>query len=99
MIDRRLPQIFTALPLTALALATLAAAAIFGANPALAAPPSAQAALSLKPVQADVDYEIVPAESVPNCKVKDLEVEGWFGWEVVAPDGSLLRRFADTNDD
>ncbi len=99
MIDRRLPQIFTALPLTALALATLAAAAIFGANPALAAPPSPQAALSLKPVQADVDYEIVPAESVPNCKVKDLEVEGWFGWEVVAPDGSLLRRFADTNDD
>lgn len=89
MTDRRTPHITHAF--------LIAASCIAGT--VQAAPPSPKAALALKPVQEDVQYERVPAESVEGCEVRDLAVEGWSGWEVVAPDGSLLRRFADTNGD
>ncbi len=64
-----------------------------------AAPPSPAGALALRPVQSDVQYERVPPESVENCEVVDVSKTGWSGWEVVAPDGAMLRRFVDTNDD
>ena len=64
-----------------------------------AATPSPAKALALKPVQRDVDYEIVPPNLMEQCSVSDIQRPGWSGWEVVAPDGSVLRRFADTNDD
>ena len=66
---------------------------------ASSAPPTAAAALSLKPVQANVDYEVVPADAQDGCRVVDIQRDGWTGWEVTLPDGSLLRRFADTNGD
>ena len=66
---------------------------------ALAATPSAEAALGLSPVQKGVDYEIVPAEEVKNCSVVDIDRKGWSGWQVIAEDGSILRTFADTNGD
>lgn len=66
---------------------------------AQAAAPNNEVALSLRPVQEDVDYELVPPEMIEKCSVRNLKIEGWTGWEVIAPDGSLLRRFADTNDD
>jgi thiol-disulfide isomerase/thioredoxin len=31
--------------------------------------------------------------------VQDITIKGWTGWEVVAADGTILRRFADTNSD
>ncbi len=68
-------------------------------TPAVAATPSAKDALQLKPVQADVEYEQVEASEVAKCTVTDLEHNDWSGWEVRAGDGTLLRRFADTNDD
>ncbi len=64
-----------------------------------AATPSAAAALGIKPIQADVDYEIVTPEVAARCTVTDIDREGWSGWEVVSPDGIMLRRFADTNND
>lgn len=56
-------------------------------------------ALSMKPIQQDVNYEQVSAQDAENCKLRDIEREDWAGWEVVSADGQLLRRFADTNDD
>ena len=64
-----------------------------------AAPPSPEAALALKPVQAGVDYEKVEADRESSCKVIDIDESAWSGWEVLAEDGTLLRRFADTNRD
>lgn len=34
-----------------------------------------------------------------RCTVRDIERSDWSGWEVVAADGTMLRRFADTNGD
>ena len=64
-----------------------------------AANPTPQQALSLKPVQPGVEYQLVDPEEVDGCRVEDIDREGWSGWRVVAPDGTVLRRFADTNGD
>ena len=68
-------------------------------SPARAAAPDAAGALKLQPVQSEVDYDQVSAADARQCKVSDIDHEGWSGWQVSAPDGSLLRRFADTNGD
>jgi thiol-disulfide isomerase/thioredoxin len=78
--------------LSLLALLTLTAAAN-------AKTPSPTAALSLKPVQADAVYETVPADQIEACTVSDLDGDSMTGWEVTSPDGTILRRFADTNGD
>jgi len=67
--------------------------------PVSAATPSAKDALGLKPVQADVDYELVGPAAVTTCKVSDIDHPKWSGWEVLSSDGTILRRFADTNGD
>ncbi|TWU43847.1 Thiol-disulfide oxidoreductase ResA [Novipirellula aureliae] len=69
------------------------------ATPVFAATPSAKDALGLKPVQAGVEYELVGPASVANCKVSDIDHPKWSGWEVFSSDGTMLRRFADTNGD
>ena len=94
MMDRSNP-----IGLQTLALAgCLVATSWCGTSPA--ATPTPQAALSLKPVQAaDVDYELVAKDAQDKCVVEDIKRKGWTGWEVVAADGTMLRRFADTNGD
>lgn len=72
---------------------------LISAVPATAAPPSARAALGLKPVQPGVEYDLVDGDEADRCSVRDIEREDWSGWEVVGSDGALLRRFADTNGD
>ncbi len=69
------------------------------AGSAAAATPSASSALALKPVQVDVEYEIISPEQAERCTVSDIDRDGWSGWEVLSPDGLMLRRFADTNGD
>ena len=88
-------------PLAALVMAALMIAITVVASDAelAAAEPSPAAALGLQPVQGDVDYERVPPDEVKNCSVMDIDRAGWSGWEVLAPDGSILRRFADTDND
>ncbi len=66
---------------------------------AVAANPSPAAALSLKPVQQDVEYEQVAAENVNSCKVENYKRDDGTGWEVTSADGTLLRRFLDTDGD
>ncbi|EMI42786.1 redoxin domain-containing protein [Rhodopirellula sp. SWK7] len=64
-----------------------------------AAPPSAAAALGLKPVQSGVEFDEVADDQIARCEVRDIERKDWSGWEVLAADGTMLRRFADTNGD
>lgn len=66
---------------------------------AIAQSPTAAQALSLKPLQKDANYETVPSDRVAKCTVSDIDKEGENGWEVTGPDGSMLRRFVDTNGD
>jgi len=66
---------------------------------ATAAPPSAEVALALQPVQKDFSFQKVAAADVEKCRVTDLNENGWTGWIVEAADGTRLRRFADTNAD
>jgi thiol-disulfide isomerase/thioredoxin len=76
----------------------LAGQSFFVANVA-AAPPSADAALGLQPVQKDFSFQKVAADEVEKCRVNDLTENGWTGWIVESADGTRLRRFADTNAD
>ncbi len=80
-------------------LVTAGLGSLLFASVATADNPSPKAALSLTPVQPGVAYQQVEPEEVDACRVEDLDREGWSGWRVVAPDGTLLRRFADTNGD
>lgn len=64
-----------------------------------AAPPTAEEALSLSPVQQTVTYQRVSAEEQKRCTVRDIDSETWSGWEVRSGDGLTLRVFADTNSD
>ena len=66
---------------------------------AFAAPPTAKQALSLRPMQPNVEYQQVADDEIDACRVEDIDRPGWSGWRVVAPDGTLLRQFADTNGD
>jgi thiol-disulfide isomerase/thioredoxin len=66
---------------------------------AVAAPPSAESALALQPVQKDFSFQKVAAADVEKCRVLDLTENGWTGWIVESADGTRLRRFADTNAD
>ncbi len=61
--------------------------------------PSATLALTFRPVQKDVDYELVDKADHEKCKV-EVEREGKSsGWVVYGPEGQILRRFRDTNAD
>ncbi len=64
-----------------------------------AAGPSAQAALQLKPVQADVDYDVPTGDEVEACKIEAKKLGKAVGWEVSNGQGVTLRRFLDTNGD
>jgi thiol-disulfide isomerase/thioredoxin len=61
--------------------------------------PSAADALRLKPIQADVDYDIPDAEAVKKCSIQVVKFQGGSGWHVKNEDGQLLRRFLDSNGD
>jgi len=66
---------------------------------ALAASPTAEAALKLKPVQPGVDFAQPAPDEVPKCKLRTEKIGGHVGWVVEDPDGLVLRKFADTNGD
>lgn len=64
----------------------------------LAAAPSAQQALKLAPVQRGVEYDQPNAEQAAKCKIVAKKLNGHVGWIVEGPDGTILRKFVDTND-
>ncbi len=63
---------------------------------ALAAGPTAIDALSLQPMQKDVEIERPTAEDAKKCTIK---AEGKKGWVVRDAGGQILRTFSDTNGD
>jgi len=72
---------------------------IINAASAFAATPTAEQALNLTPVQAGVDYDRPGAEDVSKCKIIAKKINGQVGWIVEGPDGTILRKFVDTNGD
>lgn len=69
------------------------------AEMALAAKPTAEEALALKPLQTDVDYERPGKDEIAKCTV-DADTSGTgSGYVVKHGAGRLLRRFIDTNGD
>ncbi|MEM6691165.1 MAG: redoxin family protein [Planctomycetota bacterium] len=56
-------------------------------------------ALAIEPVQADVPFDQVPEDLINRCRIEDVDEKGVSGWSVIGPDGSVLRRFVDTNED
>jgi thiol-disulfide isomerase/thioredoxin len=84
---------------TAAALASISLYGLFSPDNAQAAPPTAEAALGLQPVQTDVRYEKPTAEEIARCKVVDIKMGNWTGWAVQTAEGTPLRRFADTDGD
>lgn len=64
-----------------------------------AAEPTARQALGLSPMQQDFEYDRPTDAQIDQCKM-DAEKEGENrAWVVTGPEGTLLRRFADTNGD
>lgn len=76
-----------------------AAAIGLAACQAMAATPSAQQALKLAPVQKGVEYDRPTAEEAAKCVITPQKNGKAVGWIVESPDGTILRRFTDTNGD
>jgi len=62
-------------------------------------PPTAKLALSFKPKQVDVEYDIPKAGEYDKCKVTVVRKGKASGWVVLGPGGETLRRFMDTDGD
>lgn len=65
----------------------------------LAAQPTVEYALGLKPFQAGVDYDRPSADEAKSCTIKMEKEGGVTAWVVRGPRGEVLRSFADTNGD
>lgn len=61
--------------------------------------PDIKFALSLAPLQSNVDFETPTGAEAASAKVEAFRQDGWSGWIVRGADGRLLRRFLDTNGD
>lgn len=61
--------------------------------------PTPEFALTFRPTQTDVDYEIPAGPAAKQCKVTVERYGKGSGWVVTGPAGEVLRRFVDSNDD
>lgn len=75
----------------ALALVPFVARAQQKANSADAQLKMLQSVIASKPSQADVQVDMVPAEEVSNCKMKDFQEGDYVGNEIDGPDGNPVR--------
>jgi tetratricopeptide (TPR) repeat protein len=64
-----------------------------------AATPSTEQALNLTPVESGVDYDRPGPQDITKCKIIAKKINGQVGWIVEGPDGTILRKFVDTNGD
>lgn len=64
-----------------------------------AAAPTVEQALSLTPLQKDVDYDRPGPAEAARCTIKAETIQGKTGWVVRDASGQMLRRFLDTNGD
>ncbi len=67
--------------------------------PAADPTPSPEAALKFVPRQRDVEIETPKPAEFAKCVVKAEQLGKAVGWVVSAPNGQVLRRFLDTNND
>ena len=65
----------------------------------MAASPTAQQALGLKPIQSNVEYDVPTDAEADSCTIQPAKVNGMTAWVVLDPNGQMLRRFSDTNGD
>jgi tetratricopeptide (TPR) repeat protein len=72
---------------------------VFNAAIAAGATPTVEQALSLAPVIAGVDCDRPGPQDIPQCKITAKKINGQVGWIVEGPDGSIIRKFVDTNGD
>lgn len=70
-----------------------------GAAAAMAGPPPLEQAMSLAPIQRDVDYAKPSAEEIQKCVIQAESIGQGKGWVVRDGMGQVLRRFVDTNGD
>jgi thiol-disulfide isomerase/thioredoxin len=63
------------------------------------APPTAEQALKLTPVQKDVEFSRPSLSDAARATIKAEDVGGQTGWVVRDPAGQILRKFVDTNSD
>jgi thiol-disulfide isomerase/thioredoxin len=63
------------------------------------ASPSVEQALRLTPTQEGVDYDHPKPEEAARCKISAYKLDGTSGWIVESPEGLILRKFTDTNND
>ena len=55
--------------------------------------------MEVTPIQDGVDYDRPKPEEAAKCKISAKKIDGHVGWVVENPDGTILRRFLDTNGD
>ncbi|HWB10874.1 MAG TPA: thioredoxin-like domain-containing protein [Pirellulales bacterium] len=80
--------------------ATLTGLLAASTSPTLAAAtPTAEQALKLTPVQADVEFERANDSDLSKCTIKAESIDGKTGWVVRGPAGQVLRQFIDSNKD
>lgn len=70
---------------------------VFFGSTCLAQSPTPQVALSFKPSQTGVDYDMPAEADFDKCKVEVERVGKGSGWVVTGPQGQVLRRFVDTD--
>ena len=84
---------------TRLVLAALLVGLVPQVAAAQAAKPTVAQALTLKPVQASVEYDVPEGPAAEKCTLTPIKSRQLAGWEVRDGDGNVLRRFLDTNAD
>lgn len=62
-------------------------------------PPSVKLALTFRPVQQDVEYDIPDAKTYDQCKVTAIREGKKTGWLVLGSAGQTLRRYMDSDGD
>jgi len=75
------------------------AAVLCFSTPIFAASATAAQVLQVAPSQDGVDYDQPKPADVPRCKVSAKKIDGHVGWIVESQEGTLLRKFLDTNGD
>lgn len=72
---------------------------LLSAFSAVAAPPTAEQTLQLKPLQPGVEIDMPTKEELPQCTVTAEKIGKAVGWVVKDGRGYVLRRFLDTDGD
>ena len=79
--------------------ATLALLLVIAQSVPAADPPAVALVLQYRPIQKGVDFETPDKADEDKCRVRVEKGDGLSGWVLHGPQGQVLRRFVDTNND